>query len=134
VERTEIAWQGGVAGHLALRGAISLTIDGPSKLIEHARAQCERYTLDELSLLGASAFFLALRDARHSRAGFTLNSTLKILDSFYPVLPEPDRDRAFQRGIASVEEHLFYLRGEPPHILIDEAFDFVSRRLSEGAV
>lgn len=72
--------------------------------------------------------YMALREARFAKAGFVISAAEKLLDSFYPVL-SPDRaDRAFQRGAEQLLEHLFPLRSDHAHILIDEAFSFLARR------
>ena len=70
--------------------------------------------------------YMALREARFTQAGFVIGAAEKLLDSFYPVLSPARADRAFQRGNRQLLEHLFPIRGDHAHVIIDEAFSFLS--------
>jgi hypothetical protein len=123
----EFRWRGHTQGQLEFSGPSPFVAHSVNDLLGHLRARADEYTDDELTILGASAMYMALRDARFAKAGSVIGAAEKLLDAFYPVL-SPDRaNRAFQRGSEQLLQHLLPLRGDHAHVLVDEAFSFLSQ-------
>lgn len=126
-----LKWDGKLQGHLILADGSS--IHNASELLAHLQTKDTTYTDSEFRFLGTCVLFLAVRDSRHENGASVVRAAEKYLDSFYPVLPNPDRDRPFQEGISQLQTHLSPVGRQPGYVIAEHAFSFLVGQLSEIA-
>jgi len=90
-------------------------------LVRIAERESTALTGKDTTLLGAYAYFIALKTYGRSPNGNVLRTASRALDSFDPRLTSRTRNAAFQHGIRQLSEALFPIRGESHEVLIAAA-------------
>jgi len=124
-------WVGDLSGGISIDGQAKPAISA-KELVALANSVASRFSEQKLRVVGAAAFFAALRDYSVGRESEVLASARRAFDSLDPYIENAVASRAFHDGVAAIQDALFAHRSDTKDTLVSIAYAWLAQQISSA--